>query len=129
MSKSKHGIGAGDSGAIAPESSSVTPIALSDAEQWSNTDDMPTVEDVVSRMGLQYLGAVDAPDPAPLVVPLPLFVKIQAADREMAVIAARRQELMELAIDLLGVDRVIHQAVIDLDTGTVTLTSNEGTAS
>lgn len=127
MSKSKHGTGGVQSGAlVAPEPPSATPITLTPEERWSNPDDMPTVDEVVSGMGLQLLGPVDAPDPMPLVVPGPLFVKIQAADREMAAVAARRQELMELAIDLLGIDRAIARAVIDLDTGVVTLSPHEG---
>lgn len=130
MSKSRPDIGAVRPGAfVAPESPTATPIVLSHEEQWSIPDEMQTVEEVVNGMGLQLLGSVDAPSPVPLVVAAPLFAKIQHADREMAVVAARRQELMELAIDLLGVDRALHRAVIDLDTGVVTLAPHEAASS
>lgn len=104
----------------------VAPITLTEDEQWSARE-APTVEEALGGMGLVVLGSVDAP--APLRVPGPLFVKIQAADREVAAAVARRQELMELAIDLLNIERARYASVIDLDSGIVTLTPLEGAPS
>lgn len=84
---------------------------------------MPTVEEAISGFGLQLLGSVDAP--SPLMVPPPLFAKIQHWDREQAACAARKQEYMDLAGQLLEVDLERYRPIIDLDTGVVTLTPRE----
>lgn len=102
-------------------------LVLSDDEQWSPGDPLPTTQEIVEGLGLEYRGLIEAAPP--LMVPPPLFAKIQAWDREQAAAGARKQELMEIAIDLLGVDRVAYYPVIDLDSGVVTLTPRETVSS
>ena len=106
----------------------MAPVVLDVSERWSAepADDLPSVQDVLESAGLQYLETVDAPDVAPAmptyVVPVPIFRHIQRYDREAAALLARRQEHMDLAVEMLGIDTVTYHPIIDLDTGVVTLT-------
>lgn len=100
-------------------------IVPADDEQWSvPADDLPTVQDVIESAGLTYLGSVDAPDVGPpqLLVPVPIFKRIQQYDREAGAALARRQEFMDTAVEMLGIDTVTYYPVINFDTGVITLT-------
>lgn len=129
MSKSKNGRGAVRPGADAPApdvlGEAVSPIPLTPPEQWSGPhDDLPTVQEVVEGMGLQLLGAVDAPTPP--VVPAPVLAKIRHWDVEWAAAGARRQEYLELAVELLGIDTARFSPTVNIDTGVVALVLREG---
>lgn len=104
------------------------PIPLTPPEQWANPhDNLPTVQEVVEGMGFQFLGSVDAP--TPLIVPPPLLEKIQHWDREWAAAGARRQEYLELAVAVLGIDTARLAPTVAIDTGVVTVTPREAPAS
>ena len=100
------------------------PISLTSHEQWSGPhDDLPTVQEVVEGMGFQLLGSVDAD--APQIVPPALLAKIRHWDVEWATAGARRQEYLELAVELLGIDTVQYSPTVNIDTGVIMLTRRE----
>lgn len=98
------------------------PIALDAEEFWSAppSDDMPTVEDVVSGLGLEYRGAIDAP--SPLLLPDAVLSRLRRADQEMARLRSEIDMALGIGLDLLAVDRTAYDVSVDLDAGRVTLT-------
>lgn len=106
------------------EQAPALPIPLTPPEQWAGPhDDLPTVQEVVAGLGLQYLGSVDA-EPPP-VVPLPLLEKIRQWDREWASAGARRQEFLELAVSLAGIDTERFAPTVNIDSGVILLAPRE----
>lgn len=75
-------------------------------------------------MGLHLLGSVDAATPP--MVPAAILAKIRHWDAEWAAAGVRRQEYLDLAVEVLGIDTVHYAATINIDTGVVTLASREG---
>ncbi len=90
-------------------------------------ESVPTLPEPAIRLdgaeqfpGIRLLGT----EPRALVVPAPLLEKIQHYDREAGAAIARRDEMVKLALDLLGVGN-LKGGNLDIQTGTVTFPDAE----